>query len=636
MKASRFLRHFGQSATSFWHDTSGVMLPYIAVLLPIIVGVSLLALDGAGRAFSLQTQLQNIADAAALAGAAELNRAPPSGSDPGARQRARNAITNLVTNQLAGMDVTNVTLATPVFYETLPAANQYFSSGTVAADDGHARFVAVTLTHTMNTILPVSFLRSGAANSYTAGAQAVAGSDRMSCSDTPVFICNPFETSSMTYDQATTALQTASTSTLVALQGASNSTYFPGNFGWIAPPVQGTASGSCGSGNAVAQASARKNPPVCFRTSTINTHPGNITAATEGFNTRFDLYGGSFGSCQNNPNYPPAPNVRKGYLPGTCNPSPVGFNNSPKQYDPNLYPAGHIQAMGFPLDSNMLNPDGTPNLTNTLPALGNGNWSCGDTNLATSAANNSTGGTCSGRGNSFTPAPGCWLNFTSTAGIYAGMGVKNATHPSSISPTTYVLLKETNRVLLSEAILANVSSGDAITFAGYWNTAHPAGQSPPNPGAGHPPMTGLTTGCTAPATISRESVYRYENDPLNWTPSNPSMNVINVNSSNNYVNDRSAGNEVGAPRCSTSITPDSNRRYLNVAVLNCLNLESEGYSLSGSASNLPVAAIARFFLTLPVISSSGPMFAEFVGIVPPVGGPGNPQNKDRLQVQLYR
>src|SRR5262245_31396818 len=119
MKRSRFFRHLGQISTSFWYDTSGVILPYATVLLVAMVGVSLLALDG-GRAYSLQTQLQNIADAAALAGAAELNRAP------GARDRATNAINNLVSNRLAGMDVTDVTLESPVFYETLPQADQNY------------------------------------------------------------------------------------------------------------------------------------------------------------------------------------------------------------------------------------------------------------------------------------------------------------------------------------------------------------------------------------------------------------------------------------------------------------------------------------------------------------------------------
>src|SRR5262249_27631010 len=160
MKGSKLCWHLGQISKRFCCDTSGIILPYVAILLLVLIGVSLLALDG-GRAYSLQTQLQNIADAAALAGGAELNRAP------GARTRATNAINNLVSNRLAGMDVADVTLDTPIkFYETLPSADHYFSSGTESPDDGHARFVAVTLKHTMSTIFPVSFVRSGLTNSY--------------------------------------------------------------------------------------------------------------------------------------------------------------------------------------------------------------------------------------------------------------------------------------------------------------------------------------------------------------------------------------------------------------------------------------------------------------------------------------
>src|SRR5262249_34665719 len=155
-------------------------------------------------AYSLQTQLQNIADAAALAGAAELNRAP------GARNRATNAISNLINNRLAGMDVTDVTLDTPIkFYETLPQGDHYPPWSTESPDDGHPRFVAVKLSHTMNTIFPVNFLNPGGTDGYTAGAQAVAGNDTVACKYTPMFICNPYETNAMTYDQATAALQNA-------------------------------------------------------------------------------------------------------------------------------------------------------------------------------------------------------------------------------------------------------------------------------------------------------------------------------------------------------------------------------------------------------------------------------------------
>ncbi len=64
-----------QSIKAFWGDTAGVILPYVTLMLVVIVGVSVLALDGS-RYMSLQTQLQNGADALALAGAAELDRTP--------------------------------------------------------------------------------------------------------------------------------------------------------------------------------------------------------------------------------------------------------------------------------------------------------------------------------------------------------------------------------------------------------------------------------------------------------------------------------------------------------------------------------------------------------------------------------
>src|SRR5450759_1434759 len=101
---------------SLWQDTSGIMLPYVTVMLVVIIGLSLLAVDGA-RYMSLQTQMQNAADALALAGARELNKRA------GARNRATNAINNLVTNGLAGMGITtSVTAMPPVFYSALPVA----------------------------------------------------------------------------------------------------------------------------------------------------------------------------------------------------------------------------------------------------------------------------------------------------------------------------------------------------------------------------------------------------------------------------------------------------------------------------------------------------------------------------------
>ena len=74
-------------ASALWRDTNGLMAPYVAVMLPVLVGFALLALDGSRR-MSLQTQMQAAADSLALAGARELNK------EAGAESRAISAMAN--------------------------------------------------------------------------------------------------------------------------------------------------------------------------------------------------------------------------------------------------------------------------------------------------------------------------------------------------------------------------------------------------------------------------------------------------------------------------------------------------------------------------------------------------------------
>ena len=51
MKWFRLSRHMAQSAASLWRDESGIMLPYVTIMLVVFIGLGLLALDG-GRAMS--------------------------------------------------------------------------------------------------------------------------------------------------------------------------------------------------------------------------------------------------------------------------------------------------------------------------------------------------------------------------------------------------------------------------------------------------------------------------------------------------------------------------------------------------------------------------------------------------------
>src|SRR5262245_20112955 len=160
-------------AGAFWNDTTGVILPYVTIMLFVIVGLSMLALDGA-RLMSLQTQLQNGADALALAGAAELDRLPD------AETRARTAIERLLTNStLFGPQASRTIAVSKIqFYSRLPASDATpMSAATLATHPANARFVSVTVRPvTFPTILPAALF--GGANTITTAASAVAGFDQ--------------------------------------------------------------------------------------------------------------------------------------------------------------------------------------------------------------------------------------------------------------------------------------------------------------------------------------------------------------------------------------------------------------------------------------------------------------------------
>src|SRR5580692_6276032 len=85
-------------AVNLWHDRRGTVLPYVAMMLAVIIGLAALAID-ASRLMNVQTQLQNAADALALAGAAELDRRPDS------IIRADAAIHNLIANPVTGAGI---------------------------------------------------------------------------------------------------------------------------------------------------------------------------------------------------------------------------------------------------------------------------------------------------------------------------------------------------------------------------------------------------------------------------------------------------------------------------------------------------------------------------------------------------
>jgi len=326
----------GVLARSFWRDSSGAILPYVTLMLVVIIGMAALALDGA-RYMSLQTQLQNGADALALAGAAELDRLPDS------EARGVRAVRSLLANSTlfgAGPDK-NVQVAAIQFFSQIPATDDDpVSAGILASDPTSARFVSVAVKPvTLGTIFPAGLF--GGSSAITSGASAVAGFDQVVCQFPPLFVCNPYEGDGMTYQAATAALQAATADPTIRrrlirlhqYRGANE--YAAGDYGFLESPTLGRDDA------ALIDAIAKVRPTACFLQRSVNFRPGFVSSAREGFNVRFDIYEGAMAGNKNDLNYRPAENVRKGYVGGACRSLPA--TNWPIGSPPN-------QATGLPLD----------------------------------------------------------------------------------------------------------------------------------------------------------------------------------------------------------------------------------------------------------------------------------------------
>ena len=121
-------------------DDSGVVLIYVALLLPILVGGAVLAIDG-GRISNLHTTMQKGADSLAMSAAAELDL------KPSAINRANLAIANMVANQskYSASATTAITVSSVRFLQSLPASDASAITATHETTDPlQARFVEVT------------------------------------------------------------------------------------------------------------------------------------------------------------------------------------------------------------------------------------------------------------------------------------------------------------------------------------------------------------------------------------------------------------------------------------------------------------------------------------------------------------
>jgi hypothetical protein len=495
----------------------GAVGVYYGILMAILLGAMALAFD-LGRLFTLNTELQSHADAAALAGAAELD------GSLGARARAtlaaqtglQNTLENVLTFATDGDGYeVNVAEGGILFLSQLPPDTEEIRAADLATSDADARFIRVVVEERrVDNVLSLPLI---GVNPWVTNAMAIAGFTQAVCRFPPLFMCNPFESPEFpTASPECDALMgqpgapfldeclVKGTQVLLKFVGADQANWTPGNAGLLDPPI-----GNQGAIN-VAEQLASAQPNACYGT-LVDTRTGQAVGPVKAaINVRFDMYNNpSFQNKKNDPLYRPAANVTKGHMPD---------NNACDQVE---------------VDD--------PNIAMPLPQ---------DTCFATDSC---AGGGRFGDGN--------W-------------------------------------------------DRDA-----YWGVNHEGELKPP----GYDGM-------------SRYEVYRWEVD-------------------NNRIPDNSLDappGENGHPQCYTGGTisdpsqdPDGvgmdeiDRREMTLAVLNCVALQQQGFSMNGNSPGLPVERFAKIFLTEPASgqgNEQADIWAEVTGTV----DPGDQNGILHDMVQLYR
>jgi hypothetical protein len=605
---------FARRASVLWRDTEGLMVPYVAVMLPVLVGFALLALDGSRR-MSLQTQMQAAADSLALAGARELNKRP------GAESRAISAMANAhaatkSSNTLFGVGSSPTLDYTFNFYSSLSPASDGIG-GAVARGDSDAKYVSVKITpQTWTTVLPASFLANISTNAFAVGADAVAGFAGTSvCSVAPIFVCNPYEESagSMTDDQATAALLSAfdDPAMLRRQLKLNRSGVGPGHFGWLNTP-DACDDATCMAKNVAAASGA------CYSDAGVSLAVANKNAVEPYFDARFDIYNQDPPLASPAAD-PPAVNVRKGYLPGHkagavdwCSATPA---------------AGSALYYTYPSDRTVgVATQNSPALTDVANTTG----------IAAGEPVMDSGGVfASSADNPVTVSSSAGATVTVSAAAISTQSSEGLT----IEWTTSGLPED-----IAFPSLGGAQGNGQWDCANYWAINHPHGPSAATIGG----ALGGVCGTPAKTSVSRYQIYRYEiaqasgaggvND---WSGKNGWVSNGQPDPQGSRMPAGRFQTESGAPFCAKArgasgvdtTTGGIDRRNLIVPIINCLAQTALGnVTDAGASSKTPVAAFGKFFLTQPYTAlKDGNLYGEITGA---------PAQADNVKifnlVQLYR
>lgn len=302
----------------------GAILVMTALFIVVLIGVAALAMD-IGRLVVLRAQLQNAADAAAIAAAMELD------GKSGARERAMAAARWAITHDQSFATINNLLgdgLPNDAFsffcvigaeYDPDPSKvdiGNYCSNTTASADepakyptteDTDAHYVRIDLDPAKAPgrfeldlfFLPVlNLIAPGTATVAATRGQALAGRHSIQCNYPPMAICDPFEGTGKTFKTD----MPIGTTVILRNQGGSTGQWSPGNAGFLMPINNKPG------GKTTAESLAFPDDAGCAPRR-VSSEPGQIVQkTTSAINTRFDLYDPHF--KENTwADWPPAPNI---------------------------------------------------------------------------------------------------------------------------------------------------------------------------------------------------------------------------------------------------------------------------------------------------------------------------------------
>ena len=305
------MTRFGQR---LWRNADGAVAPTVALSLTALIAAGGIAFDYA-RMASMDTELQDAADQAALAAATQLDGSTNS------RARATAAANQIVSNisrfaNDGNSSGTSLVVATVAFCSTYddsvvdnPADPATAPTGcTVATDDADAKVVVVTM-----ATREANFALTPIVATYSSGdmtAHAAASVQSAICKVPPVMICNPSEPAGNT--DTMLDFNPARGTGLRLVTGDASA---PCNFGWLDVGL--------GNGTPALAGELGYNTPQgpCQAITGVTTKTGMDTTVLNAFNTRFDIFANGNNTCPNQGGgtCSPAVNTRKDVVCDTTN-----------------------------------------------------------------------------------------------------------------------------------------------------------------------------------------------------------------------------------------------------------------------------------------------------------------------------